>query len=116
MQVARVIQRNIRDQDVAARWGGEELAVYLPKARLNAGEMLAERLIMLVRECTDPTVTISCGVSHWSQDRPKSLSDLLKKRMSRCTMQSGTGKQVYDTLKRAGITGSFRLNALQASP
>ncbi|MGX1080144.1 GGDEF domain-containing protein [Bacillus licheniformis] len=78
IQVARVIQRNIRDQDVAARWGGEELAVYLPKARLNAGEMLAERLIMLVRECTDPTVTISCGVSHWSQDRPKSLSDLFK--------------------------------------
>lgn len=24
IQVARVIQRNIRDQDVAARWGGEE--------------------------------------------------------------------------------------------
>ncbi|MEC0669837.1 GGDEF domain-containing protein [Bacillus haynesii] len=78
IQVARVIQRNIRDQDVAARWGGEELAVYLPKAGLNAGEMLAERLITLVRECTDPRVTISCGVSHWSQDRPKSLSTLFK--------------------------------------
>ncbi len=49
IQVARVIQRNIRDQDVAARWGGEELAVYLPKAGLNTGEMLAERLITLVR-------------------------------------------------------------------
>lgn len=78
IQVARVIQRNIRDEDVAARWGGEELAVYLPKAGLNAGEMLAERLITLVRECTDPKVTISCGVSHWSQDHPKSLTCLFK--------------------------------------
>ncbi|MFT0802068.1 GGDEF domain-containing protein [Bacillus swezeyi] len=78
IQVSRAIQQNIRQQDVGARWGGEELAVYLPKADLQAGEILAERLIALVRECTNPKVTISCGISHWSADHPKSLTSLVK--------------------------------------
>lgn len=78
IQVARVIQQNIREQDVGARWGGEELAVYVPKIDMSAGEKLADRLIELVRENTEPKVTISCGISHWSADFPKSLTSLVK--------------------------------------
>ncbi|WP_077736201.1 sensor domain-containing diguanylate cyclase [Bacillus sonorensis] len=78
IQVSRAIQRNIREQDVGARWGGEELAIYLPKADLHAGKMLAGRLIALVRECTNPQVTISCGISCWSMNCPKTLASLVK--------------------------------------
>lgn len=78
IQVARVIQQNIREQDVGARWGGEELAVYVPKIDMSAGEKLADRLIALVRENTNPKVTISYGISHWSADDPKSLTSLVK--------------------------------------
>ena len=34
VQVANLIQSNIRESDIGARWGGEELAIYLPKVPL----------------------------------------------------------------------------------
>src|SRR3954447_6140953 len=37
VQVANIIQTNIRGTDVGARWGGEELAVYLPRVSLETG-------------------------------------------------------------------------------
>ncbi|MDA1477626.1 sensor domain-containing diguanylate cyclase [Bacillus changyiensis] len=78
ISVGKVIQQNIREQDIGARWGGEELAIYLPKSDLSAGERLANRLIALVRESTNPTVTISCGISYWSLNLPKTLTNLVK--------------------------------------
>ena len=35
-QVARVLQTNVRSQDLAARYGGEEFCVLLPDADRNA--------------------------------------------------------------------------------
>ena len=52
-QVARVILSNIRDEDIAARWGGEELAIYLPRVSLNHALQIAERLRKaIIRETT----------------------------------------------------------------
>ncbi|MGH7513137.1 MAG: diguanylate cyclase [Gemmatimonadales bacterium] len=41
---ARIIQSQIRGGDVAARIGGEEFAVWLPKADLETGARIAERI------------------------------------------------------------------------
>ena len=41
---ARIIQGQIRGGDVAARIGGEEFAVWLPKANLEVGTRIAERI------------------------------------------------------------------------
>jgi diguanylate cyclase (GGDEF)-like protein len=41
---ARIIQQQIRTGDVAARIGGEEFAVWLPKADLELGARIAERV------------------------------------------------------------------------
>ncbi|WP_194841378.1 sensor domain-containing diguanylate cyclase [Salinibacillus xinjiangensis] len=67
LQVAEVIKENIRSHDIAARWGGEELAIYLPNTNIVAGEQVAKRLVKAVATRTSPTVTISCGVSYWDQ-------------------------------------------------
>lgn len=80
-QVASIIQANIRETDVAARWGGEELAIYLPKVDLRVGTEIAKRIVKAVALQTSPAVTISCGVSHW--DKSKSLS-----RSSECLFKS----------------------------
>ncbi|MDQ0231062.1 sensor domain-containing diguanylate cyclase [Metabacillus malikii] len=65
VQVANIIKNNIREKDIGARWGGEELAIYLPQVELKIGKAIAERIVNRVRENTDPMVTISCGVSYW---------------------------------------------------
>ena len=67
VQVADLIKSNIRETDIGARWGGEELAIYLPKVQLDTGVQIAERLKDAVAEESNPKITISCGVSHWSK-------------------------------------------------
>jgi diguanylate cyclase (GGDEF)-like protein len=44
LHFARIIQQQIRTGDVAARIGGEEFAVWLPKTRLELGVRIAERI------------------------------------------------------------------------
>ena len=81
IQVANIIKNSIRETDIGTRWGGEELAIFLPKAGLNAGKAVAERLVEKVRTETNPPVTISCGVSYWetSQDKGDTVKRLFKR-------------------------------------
>jgi diguanylate cyclase (GGDEF)-like protein len=44
LHFARIIQQQVRTGDVAARIGGEEFAVWLPKTRLELGVRIAERI------------------------------------------------------------------------
>lgn len=65
-QVSEIVKSSIRKGDIAARWGGEELSVYLPL--LGGGQALsvAERIRKRVMDETEPSVTVSCGVAEWS--------------------------------------------------
>lgn len=71
VQVSRIISNAIRQNDIAARWGGEELAIYLPGVRTELALRIAERIRMQVAEETDPSVTVSCGISEWTFDQDK---------------------------------------------
>lgn len=77
IQVASIIRSSIRDSDIAARWGGEEMAVYLPQAKMDHAIRVAERIRERVKLETDPTVTISGGVAEWSWDDEKISSESL---------------------------------------
>ncbi|MCR6111662.1 diguanylate cyclase [Bacillus sp. A301a_S52] len=69
IQVAKVIQSYTKqDRDIGVRWGGEELAVYLPKTDANHAGDVAERIRIIVKEETEPNVTVSCGVSSWASE------------------------------------------------
>ncbi|KAA9004032.1 sensor domain-containing diguanylate cyclase [Paenibacillus spiritus] len=65
-QVSEVIRTSIRGGDVAARWGGEELAIYLPQLGLDQALVVAERVRVRVQQETEPQVTVSCGIADWS--------------------------------------------------
>ncbi|MDR6880283.1 diguanylate cyclase (GGDEF)-like protein [Bacillus sp. 3255] len=71
IQVSQIIKTSIRDSDIAARWGGEELAVYLPQVAKDQTIRIAERIRTRVMEETDPHVTVSCGVSDWNWEEDK---------------------------------------------
>ena len=79
IQVAQIIQANIRSTDVGARWGGEELAIHLPRVPMERGIQIAERLVIKVREETNPKITVSCGVSHWKKEDNDSYNSLFKR-------------------------------------
>jgi diguanylate cyclase (GGDEF)-like protein/hemerythrin-like metal-binding protein len=64
--VARLVEANIRDSDIMARWGGEEFVVVAPQTSLQGAALLAEKLRALME--TSPLgpvgpVTGSFGVA-----------------------------------------------------
>lgn len=69
VQVGSIMQKILGLQEFGARWGGEELAIYLPNWKLEKAVNLAKELSSRVREEIQPTITISCGVAYW--DQPK---------------------------------------------
>ncbi len=75
-QIASIIKSHLYGTDIAARWGGEEIVVYLPNRGLQEGLELAEQLVRRIEKETRPQATISCGVSSWEEgtrDSPRKL-------------------------------------------
>jgi diguanylate cyclase (GGDEF)-like protein len=92
IQVANLIKGNIRENDVGARWGGEELAIYLPMVSLSAGEAIAKRLVEKVDEHSNPHVTVSCGISYWNKDHTDTYNYLFKRADEALYVAKRTGK------------------------
>ncbi|RTR29584.1 GGDEF domain-containing protein [Robertmurraya yapensis] len=93
VQVSSVLQDNIRDADIGARWGGEELALYLPKIQLDVAVVIAERLVRKVSELTHPPITISCGVSNWTKEHDDdNFTKLFKRADQALYVAKETGK------------------------
>lgn len=79
--IARVIKMQLRDYDIAGRYGGEEFSIILPYTKLSEAQMVAERLRKAVEKTkidiskvnSDVTeknigVTISLGVAEYLPD------------------------------------------------
>ncbi len=61
--VADALQRSVREQDLVARWGGEEFLV-LVRGPLDAAAALAERILDAIRAIAEPiAVTATAGVA-----------------------------------------------------
>ena len=66
--VAKIIQKNIRETDTAARYGGEEFIVLLPNTKKEDAVHLAERMRLSIENHTFPdmqnaAITISIGIA-----------------------------------------------------
>lgn len=92
IQLARQISKNIRGTDIGARWGGEELAIYLPGAPLEIGVMIATRLVDRVEQQTKPSVTVSCGVSAWIKGQGDTVKGLFKRADQALYLAKSSGK------------------------
>ena len=92
--VAKVLQESVRNQDLAARYGGEELFAVLPGADLSACAEVAERIRLriadarLTRRNTGQeisSVTVSIGVA---QFRLAETAEALIERCDRALYQA----------------------------
>jgi diguanylate cyclase (GGDEF)-like protein len=93
IQIANIMKASIREGDIAARWGGEELAIYLPDVPINVGVQIAERIRQAIERESSPHVTISCGVSFWQQkDSEKTMKKLFQKADRALYQAKGAGK------------------------
>lgn len=73
-QVTSLIKFNLRQPDIAGRYGGEEFAIILPETDLEGAECFAERIRLVIEQqplkCLDQAlqVTVSVGIAPWSLD------------------------------------------------
>ncbi len=65
-EIAKSILKEIREIDLAVRYGGEEFVVLLPEALLNDAYDVAERIRKTVE--SETSVTVSLGVSSFSDE------------------------------------------------
>jgi len=69
--ICHLLTENIRQTDLAVRWGGEEFAILLPETDLQAASVLAERLRSVVEQSpmrernVVVSLTLSTGVASW---------------------------------------------------
>lgn len=77
--VARIIQQEVGKCGISARWGGEELAIYLPNKQLVNSQKIVARISNRIEMETTPKVTVSAGVSYWNQYRKETTYQSLFK-------------------------------------
>lgn len=72
--VAGVLKATLREQDILARWGGEEFLILMPETRLEQARIAAERLRTAVEgaaisyEGTQLALTMTFGVASYDQE------------------------------------------------
>jgi diguanylate cyclase (GGDEF)-like protein len=69
VRVSEILRQSVRDSDIPARYGGEELCVVLPGRSLEETIVVAERLrLRIEQELSSEGVTASFGVASFPED------------------------------------------------
>ncbi|MEK3933874.1 GGDEF domain-containing protein [Sporosarcina sp. FSL W7-1349] len=76
--ISRTILLEVGEKGFAARWGGEEMAIYLPSGDMEDGMALSEQLLRLIPKYTEPSVTVSIGMRDWSRESRPSFQQLFQ--------------------------------------
>jgi len=79
--IGEALSLEIRDTDLAVRYGGDEFVVLLPHTGLPEATRFAERLLARIRRLRPCglTVSISLGVAAFDEQRDASVRDLLER-------------------------------------
>jgi diguanylate cyclase len=97
--MANVLRERVREHDLPARYGGEELIAVLPGADLATCAEVAERIRRLVSECSItrrstgeilPSITVSIGVAQFQPG--ESMADLIERCDRALYRAKGTGR------------------------
>jgi diguanylate cyclase (GGDEF)-like protein len=97
--IARIIQQEKRDSDVAARYGGEEFVLLMPHTENIHAFVLAERIRIRIEQLelnangTPYRVTISGGLASFPSNA-RNAQELLKKADSALYLAKGAGKNI----------------------
>jgi diguanylate cyclase (GGDEF)-like protein len=123
--IANVIKAQMRGVDTAARYGGEEMAVILPRTEMVGAYNLAERIresIAELRITTDDDppkalgVTASLGIAAYPESKAVNGEDLVRKADRALYRAKKTGKNRVELFWNDEPSGLHKLAQLAAEP
>jgi two-component system, cell cycle response regulator len=103
-RLSKTMKGQLRDYDLAARFGGEEFALVLPETGFNEAVRVAERLRQDVSElrfegaCQDLKLTISLGVATFPHNRVRTMDDLVREADRALYNAKGKGRNRVETI------------------
>jgi diguanylate cyclase (GGDEF)-like protein len=120
--IANVIKAQMRGVDTAARYGGEEMAVILPRTEMVGAYNLAERIregIAELRITTDDdppralAVTASLGISAFPESKARDGTDLVRRADKALYRAKKTGKNRVELFWTDDPSGIHKLTETQ---
>jgi diguanylate cyclase (GGDEF)-like protein len=98
-QIARLLQENAREADLAARYGGEEFVIVLPNTDHSGALVLAERFRSAVEAAPwhQRAVTISFGAATWM---PSNEAEDNAPTLDTSALMSQADKALYESKAR----------------
>ncbi len=82
-EISSILLRRVRNQDILARWGGEEVIILLPDTGVDGANALGEKIRSSVEDLetwygtTRVCVTLSVGISEYHRGEP--LTDTIQR-------------------------------------
>ena len=101
--IAKVIRGQLREYDIAGRYGGEEFSILLPFTKINEAQMVAERLRQTVEnkviniskvapDCEEKNIKITLSLGIYEIKENDSDDDLMKKADKALYQAKNTGR------------------------
>lgn len=90
-QLSSYVLSKVKDRGIAARWGGEEFAVFL-HCSLDETKAFVEQLIRDIPIVTTPAVTLSAGMVSWQSGGSVELRELFQQADAALYVAKAQGK------------------------
>lgn len=93
--IGEQLQLYIQEEGICARWGGEEMAIYLPNKNTNEAIDIVNNIIKMIPNVTKPSVTISSGIAEWRNDLNLTYQSLFQNADDALYEAKNNGKNQY---------------------
>ena len=76
--VGKVLRENLREIDIACRYGGDEFCIIMPRTALDDAKMVVERIIDSFKQENNTNVSFSIGITSTGSNAMTDSDSLLK--------------------------------------
>lgn len=106
MQIASQLKETIGTRGICARWGGEEMSVYIPNIDEQEAIELAAAIVAVIPSTTDPQVTISAGLITWDEQYRPAFQSVFLHADTALYEAKNSGKNRFCIHDRSYLTNS----------